>query len=1440
VSASDPSADPADARASRIPASTTSRSRYTPFSTTPPEIPDHELIECIGHGSFGDVWLARTVMGAYRAVKIVYRHAFDHPRPYERELEGIRRFEPVSRRHESQLAVLQVGRNDAAGYFYYVMELADDGSRRIVGEASLGAAGAAAPGMPGTIQAETYVPRTLKSELERRGRLPVEECLRIGLSLATALEHLHGYGLIHRDIKPSNIIFIDGLPKLADIGLISTLDATMSVSGTPGYIAPEGSGTPQADIYSLGKVLYEMSMGRDRAEFPRLPEDFETLPDRQRLLELNAVVVKAGSGNPAHRYQAAAELHADLALIRSGRSVKGLRRMERHLAQIRRLAAVLAVVTLLIAGVWWQTRRAQRIANEHLVRLHVEHGTQHLQEGNYLAALPWLVGALRLEPGGAEREEVHRRRIAAVLRRCPRPVGVFSMPEAPVLDADINAEGSHVVTAHYDGQTRFWEVSSGNLLRELPDDLPVYFCRCLSRDNQVLTATFRRQARIWDPRSSERVSLVLPHYNQIGAGPIYAVGVNAATQRAYLTLGTFTGARTNRFTGDLKDLTLCLVATGEGDNVRLRYQVRDRSAEGTSVGEAEFLDTPGADPLAYGRETEPEPLTGPVWLVLYAMGWLGDEALGEGRAVFSEIRARSYPSQAEQPPSWQRWTDFTQESMGDWLSLDWEFRSAEYQLEDGHLVLPVVNGLQGITGVACLTPFEIKDRQTIEVEADLVEATGGARVIELGLGRPPVSRPVALWDPRVSPDGNWLAVAPEDGLIQIWDLAADRFLTIQTDDGERRLQLQHADRMSEVDFAPDGRLLATVTRDDAEVAVWELTTGRRVSLEPPLPQGVREAKFSPDGRFLAVNGADGLVLVSVADWRTAGPPLDPSTIGRLTFSPVGHWLAGVRDGRSIHLWDMTDLAAPPLILEHEFAVERMTFSPDGHYLASDTEDGYVRLWTVATGRQSGPPLPGDLVRFSADGDALLLTVPDHGVWLWDLSHIRPEVLTVPPVLALESATSSPDNQMRAILAAKDVVVQGPGQRHGPFSHPLPLRRVWFSSANRYLVAETSDLRSWIWDVATDSLMSPPVETRYDASMEGYPDVNLPLTTWNDETLTDVAALLSGQRPDGEGGMEPVTPEARERLFRRLRGEFSPEFSLGIKAQKRWQIQQAEECEREGAWAGAVFHWERVVNLTGHPVNEAVGRDRLSEISNRQSAVSNQLSTISGPSAEARLAYSRQAAEEARAAIRAGRSRTSFIAPRSPWADPNLLDLGPYYTQSLHENVAPAERDNSFGQLGSGVRVLGGVEFDVRGFVQVQAGESVRIPLNHPVRRLHFLHAAKRTERFSRQVAGTYQLTFGSGEAAAVEVLCPSDLLPYHTAPFHSRFSGSDVESSPELHTAVAWAGTNAEMESRNETLYLTRTTWELPESHQGKIIESLELQASPSGPVPLIFAITVE
>ena len=62
----------------------------------PPTIPDYELLWLVGQGAYGDVWLARSVTGIFRAVKIVWRDRFRDPQPFEREFKGLKEFAAIS------------------------------------------------------------------------------------------------------------------------------------------------------------------------------------------------------------------------------------------------------------------------------------------------------------------------------------------------------------------------------------------------------------------------------------------------------------------------------------------------------------------------------------------------------------------------------------------------------------------------------------------------------------------------------------------------------------------------------------------------------------------------------------------------------------------------------------------------------------------------------------------------------------------------------------------------------------------------------------------------------------------------------------------------------------------------------------------------------------------------------------------------------------------------------------------------------------------------------------------------------------------------------------------------------------------------------------------------------------------------------------------------
>src|SRR5215212_2537904 len=110
------------------------------------------------------------------------------------------------------------------------------------------------------------------AQLEAAGAVSDRDVLRIGLSLADALEHAHERGVIHRDVKPQNVMVPDrprspyGAAKLTDFGVAhlagdEPLTRTGDVVGTLAYMAPEQAAgeriDERCDLYALGLVLYE-------------------------------------------------------------------------------------------------------------------------------------------------------------------------------------------------------------------------------------------------------------------------------------------------------------------------------------------------------------------------------------------------------------------------------------------------------------------------------------------------------------------------------------------------------------------------------------------------------------------------------------------------------------------------------------------------------------------------------------------------------------------------------------------------------------------------------------------------------------------------------------------------------------------------------------------------------------------------------------------------------------------------------------------------------------------------------------------------------------------------------------------------------------------------------------------------------------------------------
>ena len=478
-------------------------------------IPDHELLRLIGRGSYGEVWMARNAFGTFRAVKIVRRSNFDSDRPFTRELSGIQRYEPISRAHEGLVDILQVGRNDHSQFFYYIMELADDAQTN-------------KPVAPDHVSIAQYRPRMLSSLVSGADPLSPQQAIPLFLTLAEGIAHLHAGGLLHRDIKSSNVIFVNGVPKLADLGLVVEAGESRTFVGTEGFIPPEGPGTMTADIYAFGKLMYEAATGNDRMQFPTLPLNRENPEKNHHLLELNAVLLKCCAPAPKDRYQSAAELLADLAILRSGQSVQELRSFQRKLRFARHAGALAACVVSILLGTILVVRHQARIerenfnrsetlrrrseaaeknAEDQLFKSLVAQGAAERHSGRAGArgkALAALSEAARLRPATPElRSEL----ISSLALPDVRIVRRFSGATNAISALILSPDGRYAAQAIVGDDVEIRDLSNGSLLRILPG--AGNFAGIFSADSRfVMTASAAGLQKIWDVGNGKELASV--------------------------------------------------------------------------------------------------------------------------------------------------------------------------------------------------------------------------------------------------------------------------------------------------------------------------------------------------------------------------------------------------------------------------------------------------------------------------------------------------------------------------------------------------------------------------------------------------------------------------------------------------------------------------------------------------------------------------------------------------------------------------------------------------------------------------------------------------------------------------------------------------------------------------------------------------------------------
>src|SRR6476646_8866946 len=165
--------------------------------------------------------------------------------------------------------------------------------------------------------------------------------------VAHAIHYAHIRGILHRDLKPANILLDGhGEPLVSDFGLATWLDGvsdlthSLTIFGTPGYIAPEQANpalaetaklTPSADVYSVGAILFDLLTGRPpflgEHALAVIQQASEKSAPRLRLLvptldrDLETICAKCLERDPTARYRSAAALAEDLERWLDGRSI---------------------------------------------------------------------------------------------------------------------------------------------------------------------------------------------------------------------------------------------------------------------------------------------------------------------------------------------------------------------------------------------------------------------------------------------------------------------------------------------------------------------------------------------------------------------------------------------------------------------------------------------------------------------------------------------------------------------------------------------------------------------------------------------------------------------------------------------------------------------------------------------------------------------------------------------------------------------------------------------------------------------------------------------------------------------------------------------------------------------------------------------------------------
>jgi len=390
----------------------------------------------------------------------------------------------------------------------------------------------------------------------------------------------------------------------------------------------------------------------------------------------------------------------------------------------------------------------------------------------------------------------------------------------------------------------------------------------------------------------------------------------------------------------------------------------------------------------------------------------------------------------------------------------------------------------------------------------------------------------SLNDIAFSPDDRTFATTSNDLEVKLW--AIDSLVDEGENEGDPQPQQVfsgHTDKVWDVNFSPDGELLATASSDNT-VRIWNLDGTERNQLQGHTTW-VRSVAFSPDGKVLVTGSDDNTVKL----WNVGGVLLKTFTghdasVRSVAFSPNGKTIASASDDSTIRLRNLEG-AVVEVLQGHRASVQGVRFSPE-NLIASVSTDGTLKIWTRDGARllrsveyESGMRN----ANFTPDGRLMITAGYDNALQLWDLQQVlqtenaQPIRRFVGHTSTVKNLSISPDGELMASAGADGSmrlwrISDGTLLKTLEDIHEPEVTDVSFSPDGSRIVSAGGDGKVKVWTAEGELVQEFPAHEEWINALHFSPnnrflatasgDKTVRLWEWDDGQLqTTPTATLSG-------------------------------------------------------------------------------------------------------------------------------------------------------------------------------------------------------------------------------------------------------------------------------------------------------------------------------------------